>query len=380
MNIDSNRVHVNGRWDPRLLSAVVAAMLWLVAPVPVPAAPAPDDPYVAGYAGAVLEREFKVSRRAVTVDNGVLTLDAAQLAGADRGRILSTLAALPGVTRVEVREAALGPPPPAPGPGPSGAPPAALPTGFLPPGHLFQPLLADPRWPHFSAAYRYYFGDPDLKHVGAVSFGETIPIFRGAAPGDTQWEAGIQAGVFAVFQMDQPSKDLFNADYFAALYGAWRGGPMSAMGRLFHQSSHLGDEFLLRTRTERVNLTYESVDLKLSYDLPWGFRTYAGGGYLFDQEPSDLKPWMVQGGVEFRSPWTMASGQIRPVAALDVKSHEQNGWNADFSLRGGIQLENVRIFERNLQLLLEYFHGNSPDGQFFKRRVEYLGLGAHFHF
>ena len=56
MNIDSNRSHVNGRWDPRLLSAVVAAMLWLVAPVPVPAAPAPDDPYVAGYAGAVLER------------------------------------------------------------------------------------------------------------------------------------------------------------------------------------------------------------------------------------------------------------------------------------------------------------------------------------
>jgi len=38
------------------------------------------------------------------------------------------------------------------------------------------------------------------------------------------------------------------------------------------------------------------------------------------------------------------------------------------------------FIDRNLQLLVEYFHGNSPDGQFFKRRVEYLGLGAHFHF
>src|SRR5690242_4808579 len=337
---------------------------WLGCVSAAAAAPAPDDPYVAGYAGAVLEREFKVSRRAVSVDNGVLTLDAVQLAGADRARILTTLSALPGVTRVEVREAAArdAAPPAGAGADPTAAERATLPTGLLPVGHLFQPLLADPRWPHFSAAYRYYFGDPDLKHVGAVSFGETIPIFRGNAPGESQWEAGIQAGVFAVFLMDQPSKDLLNADYFAALYGAWRDGPVSAMGRLFHQSSHLGDEFLLRTRTERVNLTYESVDLKLSYDLPWGFRAYAGGGYLFDQEPSDLQPWSVQGGVEFRSPWTMASGQIRPVAALDVKSHEQNGWNADFSLRGGIQLENVRIFERNLQLLLEYFHGNSPDG------------------
>jgi len=216
--------------------------------------------------------------------------------------------------------------------------------------------------------------------VGAVSFGETIPIFRGGGLGASQWEAGIQAGVFAVFQMDQPSKDLFNADYFAALYGAWRSGPVSMLGRVFHQSSHLGDEFLLRSRIERVNLTYESVDLKLSYDLPWGFRVYGGGGYLFDQEPADLQPWSVQGGVEFRSPWTVASGHIRPVAALDLQSREQNGWNVDVSLRGGIQFENVRVLDRNLQLLVEYFHGNSPDGQFFKRRVEYLGLGAHFHF
>src|SRR6266853_1068223 len=295
----------------RLRSMSRLIVLFLVAwslagngwPGPATAAPAPDDPYLAGYAGAVLEREFKVNRRAVTVENGVLTLDAAQLAGADRARILTVLAALPGVSRVEVREPAVP----------------------VPPGHLFQPLLADPRWPHFSAAYRYYFGDRDLKHVGAVSFGETIPIFRGGGLGASQWEAGIQAGVFAVFQMYQPSKDLFNADYFAALYGAWRSGPVSMLGRVFHQSSHLGDEFLLRSRIERVNLTYESVDLKLSYYLPWGFRVYGGGGYLFDQEPADLLPWSVQGGVEFRSPWTVASGHIRPVAALDLQSREQNG-------------------------------------------------------
>lgn len=356
---------------------LLMVIVWLGTATGAQAAPAPDDAYVAGYAGAVLEREFQVSRRAVTVENGVLTLDATQLAGADRARILTALAALPGVSRVEVREPAA---PVAPGPQPAVPDLSALPTGLLPVGHLFQPLLADPRWPHFSAAYRYYLGDRDLRHVGAVSFGETIPIFRGDAFAASQWEAGIQAGVFAVFQMDQPSKDLVNADYFAALYGTWRRGPLSTLGRVFHQSSHLGDEFLLRTRPERVNLTYESVDLKLSYDLPWGFRAYGGGGYLFDQEPADLQPWSLQGGLELRSPWTVASGHIRPVAALDLQSREQNGWNVDVSLRGGIQFENVRVLERSLQLLVEYFHGNSPDGQFFKRRVEYLGLGAHFHF
>jgi hypothetical protein len=343
----------------------------------VQAAPALDDPYVAGYAGAVLEREFNVSRRAVTVQDGVLTLDGAQLAGADRAKILATLAALPGVVRVDVRE------PAAPGgAGPASAAPAlsAPPTGLLPSGRLFQSLLADPRWPHFSAAYRYYLGHGDLTHVAAVSFGETIPLLRGSAVDDSQWEAGIQASVFAVFALDAPSKDLINADYFVALFGAWRQGPLSALGRVFHQSSHVGDELLLRTRLARINLSYESVDLKASYDLPWGVRVYGGGGYLFDQDPGRLSPWSLQTGAEFRSPWTVAAGAIRPVAALDLQSREENDWNVDVSLRGGIQLESVRVLERNLQLLVEYFHGNSSDGQFYKKRVEYIGLGAHFHF
>jgi hypothetical protein len=360
-----------------LLPLAVWFMLWS-APAVVVAAPAPEDPYLAGYAGAVLEREFKVTRRAVTVDNAVLTLDGAQLAGADRVAVVKTLSNLPGVVRVEVREATGRAPAVVPDVAPAAV--SALPTGFLPAGHLFQPFLADPRWPHFSASYRYYLNDPDLKHVSAVSFGETIPLIRGNAFADSQWEAGIQAGVFALFQMDAPSKDLVNADYFASLFGTWRRGPFSALGRIFHQSSHLGDELLLRTRLERINLTYESVDLKLAYDLPLGLRVYGGGGYLFDQEPANLKPWAVQGGVEFRSPWTIAAGHVRPVLAVDLQSREENRWNLDVSVRGGIQFENVRVLERNLQLLVEYFHGNSPDGQFYKQRVDYLGLGAHFHF
>jgi len=361
----------------RLLPLALCIAMW-GAPGVAPAVPVPDDPYLAGYAGAVLEREFKLPRRAVTVKNGVLTVDGAELAGVDRTALVTTLSSLPGVARVDVREAAAAAAAVSPGSAPAAV--GALPTGPLPTGHLFQPLLADPRWPHFSAAYRYYLDHPDLRHVGAVSFGETIPLFRGHGVADSQWEAGIQAGVFALFQMDAPSKDLLNADYFASLFGTWRRGPFSALGRIFHQSSHLGDELLLRTRLERINLTYESVDLKLSYDLPWGFRVYGGGGYLFDQEPESLKPWAVQGGVEFRSPWTLAAGHIRPVAAVDLQARDENKWNLDVSVRGGIQFESVRVLARNLQLLVEYFHGNSPDGQFYRRRIDYLGLGAHFHF
>ena len=131
---------------------------------------------------------------------------------------------------------------------------------------------------------------------------------------------------------------------------------------------------------ERINLSYEGIDLKLSYELPYGIRVYGGGGGIFHKEPSTIKPWSVQYGMEFRSPWRIESAAMRPIMAVDVKNHEQNNWNADVSARAGVQFDNFQTFNRKFQVLAEYFNGNSPTGQFFKEKVEYIGLGLHYHF
>jgi hypothetical protein len=354
-------------------------------------ASSPEDAYVAGYAAAILHREFKLDVQSLSVRNGVITVPAETLEGSDRAKVVEALSGIAGVVAVETPEkksllvAA--------SPAPSAAMAAettqasrqsSLPTGLLPSGHLFKPLIADPRWPHFSAAYHYYTGsDFDGANVAAVSFGETIPFYRGnvgSDPGMGQWEAGLQAGVFSDFNLDAPSSDLINTDFYAAAYSSWRAGQLSALGRIFHQSSHLGDEFLLRTRLQRVNLSYEGADLKLSYALPHGVRIYGGGGGLFHREPTTLKPWSMQYGVEFRSPWRMDFAAMRPILAVDLKNHQENDWNTDIAARAGVQFDSVNVLGRNLQILVEYFNGYSPSGQFYNEKVEYIGLGAHFHF
>ncbi len=355
---------------PRFYIALLGLSIIVPCPSTAVAAPADDD-YIAGYAAAVLQREFKLSGRSLQVKDAVITVGSEELADVDRARIIAVLSSIRGVMQVEVRETQ---------PQPNTVQAASLPTGVLPGGELFKPLLADPRWPHFSAVYRYYINDRDLQDVVTVSFGETLSLFRGNVPSAGQWELGLQAAVFSVFDLDADSKDLINTDFFVAAFVAHRTGDFSALGRLFHQSSHVGDELLLRTRLQRINLSYESVDAKLSYDLPYGFRIYGGGGYLFDQEPSDLRPWSTQAGIEFRSPWPQQAGAIRPIAALDLQNREENDWSTDLSLRAGLQFDSVQVLGRNLQLMLEYFHGHSSDGQFYKRKVEYIGLGAHFHF
>jgi Protein of unknown function (DUF1207) len=370
----------------------LAALLLAVVPTVAHAA-VRSDAWLEGYAAAVLERELSLTTTSLRVREGVLTLSADELGGLDRARVEAVLGAIPGITRVEI----IAGPPPAVGGVPPGAtppvvtatvtaaPPATPPkviaewqTGLLPGGTLFKPLIADPRWPHFSASYQRYLRDPTLTDVVAVSFGETFALVR-ERYWRSWWELGLQAGVFSIFDLNAPSFDLINADYFVAVPFSVRHGDFSSLLRVFHQSSHLGDEFLLRTKAQRINLSYEGLDVKASYDVTDWLRLYAGAGYLFDTDPANLQRWSLQYGLELTSPWPDRAAGWRPIAAVDVQNREENDWSSDVSARAGVEIDGV-LASRKMQILLEYFLGRSPNGQFFKQKIEYFGVGAHFHF
>jgi hypothetical protein len=136
-----------------------------------------------------------------------------------------------------------------------------------------------------------------------------------------------------------------------------------------------------RTGGNRLNLSYEGADLQMSLDLfKKVVRLYGGGGYLFRTNPDDLKRWSAQGGLELRSPHSFFNKHIRPIAGVDVQSREESNWKADVSARVGVQFESEKLRDRYLQLLLEYYQGRSPNGQFFTRTIEYWGIGLHFYF
>jgi hypothetical protein len=377
---------------PTLARACVAVGLWIVvAAAPALAGPA-EDAYLAGYVTAVLERQMDVKGSKITVKDGVVTVATAGLPGSDREKLAATLAAIDGVARVVVVD--LPQPPAAAAPAAAPRPTtAATPSGpaveaevprrgleVLPKGLLFAPLIADPRWPHFAASYQRFHEDAQLRNAAIASLGETIPLLRGplGEKGEA-WEIGIQAGVFSLFDLDAPSTDLVNSDYIVGFPLTYRAGDLSAQARFFHQSSHLGDEFLIESRVERVNLSYEAVDLRLSYELTDWLRVYGGGGYIVRSDPGDLKPWSTQMGIEVRTPRAYFNGSLRPLAAIDVQYREQNEWHSDVSVRAGVQLEKLSVYERKIQLLLEYFNGYSPNGQFYRDKIEYIGLGLHLY-
>ena len=342
-----------------------------------------DDAYIAGYAGAVLEHEFNVPGAILQVQNGVVIVTADSLGNVDKKKVIATLEKIPGVVRADIQEGATLPPVP-----PDPVQPAVqkeLPkpeSKFLPRGLLVAPFHADPRWPHFSIASRHVLYGPEPSHTGSANFGETFALYRNAAPFAGQWEVALQAGVFSIFNMNAGSTDLINADYTVGVLSSYRTGPLSGFIRLHHQSSHLGDEFILNSQTpvNRVNLSYEDVDLKISYELTSWFRIYGGGGVIFHAEPENLQGGTGEGGAELTSPWTLWDGKVRPVAYTDFQAKEGNNWKVGSSVMTGLQFENALIGDRKVQVLAEYFAGPSPNGQFYTQNTEWYGIGVHLYF
>jgi hypothetical protein len=363
---------------------VLLLLALLSLPRPAMAAPGKNDGFILGYLTAIVERELQWPRDSyrLEVHGGIATITLPQ---EDPERIVAVrerIGIVNGLSGIDILTA-------------KAADDEAVPKSFrdkiyealavlseataLPANDLFTPLIADPKEPHFFMSARSYRLSGDSVNIAAVGFGETFGLYRrpGKRPGDGL-QLGVSGGLLAQFNLDAPSSDLINADYILGLPITYRHGPWSGRLRLYHQSSHLGDEFLLNTNPNRVNLSYEAVDMLVSYDLnEWRF--YGGGEYLINREPEELRPAALHAGLEYRGP-TEIWGLGRLIGGLDVKSHEEHDWAVDASLSVGLEFGDPTPGRRNLRLMFDAFRGYAPHGQFYKEQVSYYGLGLGFDF
>ena len=258
---------------------------------------------------------------------------------------------------------------------------------WLPEGNLFRPLLADMKQPRFYGGYRNVrFRERGLAaerrgetiSVGIVGFGMEFGLWALREPkGCNGIQLDLSTAVFSQFNFDSVSTDLINTDFmvgpsFSSRLGAW-----SSRLRLLHQSSHLGDEFLLNNPdVDRIELSFEAVDLLLSVEKQT-WRLYAGGGYT----ELDLEKGMLKWGLEgYGLPWHRQTERVRwlPVFGADFNALEEQNWQTTASIKGGIELSNLPG-TRQFRFLIVYLRGFMPFGQFFNTAtIETYGIELQF--
>ena len=256
-------------------------------------------------------------------------------------------------------------------------------------GRSFDEPIADPRWPRTAGSWQEYQGSDFVDSLATVSAGATLALARDRAPpvGDEQdrppaWEFGAQGAIVGAFEPSSPSQDLFNSDWIFGLYAAARHEQFSGIVRLWHQSSHLGDEFLLNEPdVERINFMFESLSGLAAWEpAPW-LRIYGGGGWIIDPFPNSYGDFFVQYGADVRSPRTFFGDFARPFAAIDVQHYDATDWQGDISLKGGLELRDPdEPHGLAVRLMVELYSGRNPNGQFFGEDVEYAGVGLQIDF
>lgn len=254
---------------------------------------------------------------------------------------------------------------------------------------LFQPLVADPREPMYYVAYR--FGDKVMgQEAVAVALGDDFPVFRWCDVfrwhGDMQ--IGVQAGIWAVFNFhDVPNRDestceLMNTDYLLGIPLTYAIDKWAFRLKLYHISSHLGDEFLVDHPgflSQRVNPSFEALEFISSFQVDQPLRLYGGPGVIMHSDQSFPMKWFyLKYGFEAR-PWGRKFYYMRlfgtPFFALHIENWQVRHMNFDVFAMTGYEFSKLQGIGRKVRFFIEYHHGYSYEGQFFKKRVQYGQVG-----
>lgn len=252
-------------------------------------------------------------------------------------------------------------------------------TEFLPKGHLFEPIVLDPLEARTSASL--------LRRTeeGVSKDGLFAPFSIGFQKGFFRWSrderraselaldvvANTQFEMFHDSQEDKFRRYLFNVDFRVGLLYNLKRGNASWRFRVYHLSSHLGDDYLVRNQINYFlpnAVNYEQVDALYAYQ--WrSVRLYGGLGVGL-RPASERKRLYTQIGTVWKQP---NREKLRWWAGVDVRMIEQTNFHPGVTAAVGIE---VGAIERNpLSLAVQAFHGPLPYSTFEQNINNWVGVG-----
>jgi hypothetical protein len=255
------------------------------------------------------------------------------------------------------------------------APAAANVDLFPKPNEIFPVLIADPRHVQLSASY-YRLEGRDTSDV-ALGHAWGLTRWRTGMDQDWLWEWDLEGMAYSRFHLTGGVNEFETVDFLANLPVTVRRGDVSFKGGLFHQSSHLGDDYIRRTGDSGFRYSVEGLRAQAALEPCPFARVYGGAEYLLHTVPSPDR-WSLQTGLEASTNdlhW-LKRMPTKLFLAEDLQSHERVGWNVDSHVVAGVKLHFRESPSRGARIGVGYFVGHSPFGEFYARRTHYADLSV----
>lgn len=208
-----------------------------------------------------------------------------------------------------------------------------------------------------------------------VALGEDFPIvaLRG---GPNPISLGIGSQVYARFSLDDSKTSLISHDWVAGINATAALGRWDLTLQLYHESSHLGDEYGDRFATSRLDWSREVLTGWAGYSA--GFWHFAGNLSYAILDELGLPRAGAAAAVDFerRPPGGLAPGRLHPTAGIFFGADAATAWRVSTSLRAGVALRAGRSREIGVAVIAH--DGLSTQRQFYRRDSRYIGLELRF--
>jgi hypothetical protein len=245
---------------------------------------------------------------------------------------------------------------------------------MAPQGILYKSYLASVREPRLSTVL---FRNLGSRSLWDNVLGARVGLLRfGSAGGG--WADGFQVDAegAALVRLDS-NRELESTDFRGGIPLTYKQGRYSTKLAFYHLSSHLGDEFLLRTGEDRINYVRDVVVWGHSWQSTDWLRLYFEAGYAFNTEGGS-QPWEFQFGAEL-SQIQPTGNRGAPFLAVNGHLHEEVDYGGNFVAQAGWQWRRQYLGPL-LRIGVHYYNGKSAQFQFFDRFEHQLGLGAWYDF
>jgi hypothetical protein len=216
------------------------------------------------------------------------------------------------------------------------------------------------------------FGDE--REAEAV-IGENLPLIaikRGTRP----IVLGLGTQVYGRFSLSDSKTALISVDWVAGLNTTAMLGNMAVTMQLYHESSHLGDEYGDRFQAERLDWSREVVA---------GWITYAAGQWKVTGGASYVLYdglGLPRAGAAVGLDWgagrhRFLTRPVEPVLGLYTEGSAATDWRLSTSAKLGVAVRG-KGGARSVGLAVIAHDGLSTQRQFFRRESRYLGLEVRF--
>ena len=209
---------------------------------------------------------------------------------------------------------------------------------------------------------------------GEAVLGENFPLVS-LKGGRRPIVLGFGSQVYGRFSLTDPKSSLISTDWVVgvnttAVIDAW-----ALTLEVYHESSHLGDEYGDRFPSDRLDWTREVLAGWASYSTGvWRFT--GGASYVLDDQLRLPAPG-GSFGVDFHGrPRSALAGSVRPIAGLFIQADAATSWRVSTSAKLGAAFATGNTHDISVSLIAH--DGLSTQRQFFRHESQYIGMELRF--